>query len=45
MIRVRAFNFMGGVNVYHLPPEARGASLSEARRLAKRAERGQLPSA
>jgi len=45
VIRIRTFNLMGGVNIYHLPAEARGVSLSEARRLAKRAERGQLPAA
>jgi hypothetical protein len=45
LIRIRTFNLMGGINVYHLPPEARGASLSQARRLAKQAERGQLPPA
>jgi len=45
LIRIRTFNLMGGINVYHLPPEARGASLAEARRLAKQAERGQLPPA
>jgi hypothetical protein len=28
---------------YRLPPQARGVSLKEARRLAKAAERGQLP--
>jgi hypothetical protein len=45
LIRIRTVNLMGGINIYHLPPEARGASLSEARRLAKQAERGQLPPA
>lgn len=45
IIRIRAFNLMGGINVFHLPPEARGVSLAQARRLAKQAERGQLPSA
>lgn len=42
IIRIRTFNLMGGINVYHLPPQARGTKLSEARRLAKAAERGQL---
>jgi hypothetical protein len=41
-IQIRAFNLMGGISVYHLPPEARGAKLSQARRLAKAAERGEL---
>ena len=45
LIRVRAFNFMGGIQIYHLPPEARGASLAKARKLAKQAERGELPPA
>jgi hypothetical protein len=45
LIRIRAFNFMGGINVYHLPAEARGASLAQARHLAKQAERGKLGSA
>ena len=43
VIRIRAYNLMGGTSVYRLPPEARGVSLSEARRLAKSAERGELP--
>ena len=45
LIRVRAFNLMGGIQIYHLPPEARGVSLSKARKLAKQAERGELPPA
>jgi hypothetical protein len=43
VIRVRIYNVMGGASIYRLPPEARGVSLKEARRLAKSAERGQLP--
>jgi hypothetical protein len=43
LIRVRAYNVMGGVTIYRLPPQARGAGLSQARRLARSAERGQLP--
>jgi hypothetical protein len=43
VVRIRGFNFMGGVTIFRLPPEARGVSLREARRLAKAAERGELP--
>jgi hypothetical protein len=45
LIRIRGFNLMGGATIYRLPPQARGVSLKEARRLAKAAERGQLPPA
>jgi hypothetical protein len=40
LIRVRGFNLMGGVNVYRLPPQARGLDLRQARRLAISAGRG-----
>ena len=43
VIRIRAYNLLGGTSIYRLPPQARGVSLSEARRLAKSAERGELP--
>lgn len=43
VVRIRGFNFMGGVTIFRLPPEARGVSLREARRLSKAAERGELP--
>lgn len=43
VVRVRGFALMGGANIYRLPPQARGLSLKEARRLAKSAERGELP--
>lgn len=43
VIRLRIYTLMGGASVYRLPPQARGQSLKEARRLAKRAERGELP--
>jgi hypothetical protein len=43
VIRIRIYTLMGGASVYRLPPQARGQSLKEARRLAKRAERGELP--
>jgi Domain of unknown function (DUF1707)/Cell wall-active antibiotics response 4TMS YvqF len=43
VVRIRGFNFMGGVTIFRLPPEARGVALREARRLAKAAERGELP--
>ncbi|MDQ2816045.1 MAG: DUF1707 domain-containing protein [Actinomycetota bacterium] len=42
VIRLRIYTLMGGASVYRLPPQARGQSLKEARRLAKRAERGEL---
>jgi hypothetical protein len=42
-IRIRVYNVMGGASIYRLPPQARGVSLKEARRLAKSAERGELP--
>ena len=35
VIRVRIYNVMGGASIYRLPPQARGVSLREARRLAK----------
>jgi len=43
VIRIRVYNMMGGASIYRLPPQARGVSLKEARRLAKIAERGELP--
>lgn len=43
VIRLRIYTLMGGASVYRLPPQARGQSLKEARRLAKLAERGELP--
>ena len=43
VIRIRAYNLMGGTSIYRLPPQARGVSLTEAQRLAKSAERGELP--
>jgi hypothetical protein len=42
VLRIRTYNIMGGASIYRLPPEARGVSLREARRIAKAAERGQL---
>jgi len=45
VVRVRGFNLMGGATIYRLPPQARGVSLKEARRLAKAAERNELPPA
>jgi hypothetical protein len=36
---------MGGASIYRLPPQARGVSLKDARRLAKSAERGELEAA
>jgi hypothetical protein len=43
VVRIRGFAFMGGATIYRLPPQARGVSLKEARRLAKAAERGSIP--
>ncbi len=43
VIRIRSYNFMGGMTIWRLPPEARGLSLKESRRLAKAAEKGRLP--
>jgi Domain of unknown function (DUF1707) len=43
LIRIRVYSLMGGWAVYRLPPQARGVSLKQARRLAKAAERGELP--
>jgi hypothetical protein len=42
VIRIRSFNVMGGATIYRLPPEARGLSLREARRIAKAAERASI---
>jgi hypothetical protein len=43
VVRVRCYNLMGGTTIWRLPPQARGKSLRESRRLAKAAERGRLP--
>jgi hypothetical protein len=43
LIRIRVYNLMSGASIYRLPPQARGQSLKEARRLARQAERGTLP--
>jgi len=43
LIRIRVYNLMSGATIYRLPPQARGQSLKEARRLARQAERGTLP--
>ena len=43
VIRLRIYTLMGGASVYRLPPQARGQSLKASRRLAKLAERGDLP--
>ena len=42
-VMIRAYNLMGGVTIFRVPPQARGLDLREARRLAKAAGRGQLP--
>lgn len=43
VVRIHAYNVMGGVTIFRLPPQARGLGLSEARRVAKASGRGQLP--
>jgi hypothetical protein len=43
VIKLRAWNLMGGATIYRVPPQARGLGLKEARRLAKAAGRGELP--
>jgi hypothetical protein len=43
VIHIRSWNLMGGATIYRLPPQSRGLSLKEARRLAKAARRGLLP--
>jgi hypothetical protein len=45
VIRIRAFSVIGGATIYRVPSQARDVPLSEARRLAKAAERGKLPPA
>ena len=45
VVRIHIYSLMGGATIYRLPPQARGLSLKEARRLAKLAERGALPAA
>jgi Domain of unknown function (DUF1707)/Cell wall-active antibiotics response 4TMS YvqF len=45
VVRIRGFALMGGATIYRLPAQARGTSLKEARRLAKAAERDELPPA
>jgi hypothetical protein len=43
VIKLRAWNLMGGATIFRVPPQARGLGLKEARRLAKAAGRGELP--
>jgi DUF1707 SHOCT-like domain len=43
LIRIRVYTLMGGASIYRLPPQARGLSLKEARRLARSAGRAELP--
>jgi hypothetical protein len=45
LIRIRAYALMGGATIYRLPPQARGVGLKEARRLARAADRGEVPAA
>ena len=42
-LTLNLFAVMGGATIYRLPAQARGLGLKEARRLAKAAERAQLP--
>ena len=42
VIRLRAWNLLGGATIFRVPPQARGLGLKEARRLAKAAGRGEL---
>jgi uncharacterized protein DUF1707/cell wall-active antibiotic response 4TMS protein YvqF len=42
MIQIRTYNLMGGATIYRVPPQARGLSLKEARRLTRAVERGEL---
>jgi hypothetical protein len=41
LVRIRTYNLMGGNTIWRLPPEARGLSLREARKLAKAVRRRQ----
>jgi hypothetical protein len=43
VIKLRAWNLMGGATIYRVPPQARGLGLKDARRLAKAAGKGELP--
>jgi len=43
LIRIRVYALMGGATIYRLSPRARGVGLKEARRLARAADRGELP--
>ena len=45
LIRIRVYALMGGATIYRLPPQARGVGLKEARRLARAADRGEVPAA
>jgi Domain of unknown function (DUF1707)/Cell wall-active antibiotics response 4TMS YvqF len=40
IVRIRSYAVMGGCTIWRLPAETRGLSLKEARRAAKRVERG-----
>src|SRR5262249_24100397 len=43
VVQIRSYNFMGGSNIYRLPPQARGLSLKQARQIAKAAGLPGLP--
>jgi Domain of unknown function (DUF1707)/Cell wall-active antibiotics response 4TMS YvqF len=42
LIRIRAYNVMGGATIFRTPPQARGLDLGQARRLTRAAGRGEL---
>ena len=42
VVHIRSYNLMGGNTIWRLPPEARGRSLKQSRKLAREAERGRL---
>jgi uncharacterized protein DUF1707 len=43
LVRINSYCLMGGNTIWRLPPQARGLGLKESRRLARQAERGELP--
>lgn len=42
VIRIRGFSLLGGATIFRLPPDSRGVSLREARRLSRHFERREL---
>jgi hypothetical protein len=43
LVQIRSYNLLGGSTTYRLPPNTRGLSLKEARRVAKTTGRRELP--